>query len=85
MDVARRGDGPASRDGLELGQVHVLHLAERKLKEPLAKRAEEERVAGGEKAVPPSRRASFSIPFRASVSPTSRAVSSAEKTMRRRG
>src|SRR5207253_6252400 len=40
-----------SSDGLELGQAHVLDLAERKLEETLPKGPEELRVAGGEEAV----------------------------------
>ena len=58
----------------------MLDVAERELEEALAQRAEGVGVAGGEEAVAPSRPGSFSMPLRASVSATSRAVSSAEKT-----
>ena len=58
----------------------MLDLAEGQLQEALAERAERGRLAGGEEAVRAFPRLLFSIPLRASVSATSRADSSAEKT-----
>ena len=58
----------------------VLDVAERQLQEPLAELAEERGSPVVRKRYAPSRAASFSKPLRASVSATSRAVSSAEKT-----
>ena len=72
--VAAHAAASSSRDR------DALDVAERQLQEALAERAEERGVAGREEPVAPSRAGSFSQPLRASVSATSRAVSSAEKT-----
>ena len=81
---ARRGGGRSDgscRGRLELGDRDLLDLAERELQEALADArgsAPDRRSSGTGRR--PSRPCSFSNPLRSSVSATSRAVSSAEKT-----
>ena len=58
----------------------MLDRVDRQLEKPRAHRPEEVHVAGRQEAVRPFTVAAVSIPFRARVSATSRAVSSAEKT-----
>ena len=79
--IGRCGRRSSCGDTLQVGDVHVLDRADRQLEEPRAHGAEEvRRRRSSGSGTTPRVRASASMPFRASVSATSRAVSSAEKT-----
>ena len=78
--ASRASCADGSRRRLELGNGDALDLCDRQLQEAAAHRPEGRRVARRQEPIRPLACGSFSIALRASVSETSCAVSSAEKT-----